>query len=125
MVSPLGRATLAVTERGPVRKLFTDTRPGRAVSTRFVAGETLDEAVAVAHELNAAGATVSLDHLGEHVFPELLVPECDVRGYPNPPTVTHQTGPCRARPDFAQILLEDVLTGAQISARRWAGLHEA
>lgn len=67
MVSPLGRATLAVTERGPVRKLFTDTRPGRAVSTRFVAGETLDEAVAVAHELNAAGATVSLDHLGEHV----------------------------------------------------------
>ncbi len=67
VVSTLGKATLAITERGPVRKLFTDTRPGRAVSTRFVAGETLDDAIAVARELNAAGATVSMDHLGEHV----------------------------------------------------------
>jgi len=67
MVSTLGKATLAITERGPVRKLFTGTRPGRAVSTRFVAGETLDDAVAVARELNDAGASVSMDHLGEHV----------------------------------------------------------
>ena len=67
MVSPLGRATLAITERGPVRKLFTGTRPGRAVSTRFVAGETLDDAIDVARDLNASGARVSLDHLGEHV----------------------------------------------------------
>jgi proline dehydrogenase len=67
MASTLGKATLAITERGPVRKLFTGTRPGRAVSTRFVAGETLDDAVAVAGQLNADGATVSMDHLGEHV----------------------------------------------------------
>jgi proline dehydrogenase len=34
---------------------------------RFVAGETLDDAVTVARRLNEAGFVVSLDHLGEHV----------------------------------------------------------
>jgi proline dehydrogenase len=34
---------------------------------RFVAGESLDEAVTVTRRLNDAGFTVSLDHLGEHV----------------------------------------------------------
>ena len=67
MTSKLGRVVLAVTERSPVRRVFTKTKPGRSLSTRFVAGETLDDAVAVARQLNAAGATVSLDHLGEHV----------------------------------------------------------
>ncbi|MBA2338197.1 MAG: proline dehydrogenase family protein [Acidimicrobiia bacterium] len=63
----LGRALLAATDLGLVRKVFTGTRPGRALSTRFVAGETLDEAAAVARRLNAKGARVSLDYLGEHV----------------------------------------------------------
>ncbi len=67
MVSALGRTVLAVTERQSVRSLFTTTRPGRALSTRFVAGETLDDAAAVAKTLNAEGFRVSLDHLGEHV----------------------------------------------------------
>lgn len=56
-----------MTNRGLVRKTITGTRPGRALSTRFVAGETLDQAVAAAIEINKKGATVSLDHLGEHV----------------------------------------------------------
>jgi len=47
--------------------MITGTRPGRALSTRFVAGETLEDAVGAALELNGRGATVSLDHLGEHV----------------------------------------------------------
>lgn len=63
----MGRAVLAVTDRSIVRSLFTETSPGRALSTRFVAGETLADAAAVAAELNAMGARVSLDHLGEHV----------------------------------------------------------
>lgn len=63
----VGRALLAVTERSLVRKVFTDTRPGRALSTRFVAGEKLDAAVAATRHLNRRGAKVSLDHLGEHV----------------------------------------------------------
>jgi len=66
-VNILGRSLLAVTNRGLVRKTITGTRPGRALSTRFVAGETLEQAVAAATELNSRGATVSLDHLGEHV----------------------------------------------------------
>ncbi len=63
----LGRGLLAVTNRSAVRKMITGTRPGRSLSTRFVAGETLAQAIAVAKEMNAKGATVSLDHLGEHV----------------------------------------------------------
>jgi proline dehydrogenase len=39
----------------------------RRLSTRFVAGETLEEALAVARKLNAEGIAVTLDHLGESV----------------------------------------------------------
>lgn len=63
----IGRGVLAITGRSQVRRVFTETRPGRAVATRFVAGETLDHAVAAVRSINAKGATVSLDHLGEHV----------------------------------------------------------
>lgn len=63
----VGRGVLGITNRGLVRKMITETRPGRALSTRFVAGETLEQAVAAAQVLNQKGASVSLDHLGEHV----------------------------------------------------------
>ncbi|HEU5260711.1 MAG TPA: proline dehydrogenase family protein [Gemmatimonadales bacterium] len=39
----------------------------RRLASRFVAGETVDSAVAALKELNAAGVTVSLDLLGEAV----------------------------------------------------------
>jgi len=67
VVSAIGRALLAVTDRSVVRSLFTETGLGRGLATRFVAGETLDDAERVARELNTAGFRVSLDHLGEHV----------------------------------------------------------
>lgn len=63
----MGRAVLAVTDRSLTRRLVTKTRPGRALSTRFVAGEDLDAATEVTRSLNAMGASVSLDLLGEHV----------------------------------------------------------
>ncbi len=63
----IGRGLLGFTKAGPVRRIITGTGPGRALSTRFVAGETLDDAIAAAAVLNAGGASVSLDHLGEHV----------------------------------------------------------
>lgn len=47
--------------------MVTGTRPGRALAGRFVAGDTLDEAVAVTHRLNEEGFLVSLDLLGEEV----------------------------------------------------------
>lgn len=49
---------------------MTRTRPGRALAGRFVAGETLDEAVEVARKLNDEGFLVSLDLLGEEVRDE-------------------------------------------------------
>ncbi len=60
-------AVLAVTDRSLTRKLVTDTRVGRAVAERFVAGDTLEAAIAVARDLNSRGMRVSMDHLGEHV----------------------------------------------------------
>jgi proline dehydrogenase len=63
----LGRLVLTARDRSAIRKLFTETAAGRSLSLRFVAGETLDQAVSAARELNAIGAQVSLDHLGEHV----------------------------------------------------------
>ncbi len=42
----------------------------RKMSARFVAGETLDQAVDVVKELNNRGINATLDHLGENVFTE-------------------------------------------------------
>ena len=67
MTSLLGRGVLGVTRRSWVRRIFTESGPGRSLARRFVAGETLEEAVDVARGLNERGAVVSLDHLGEHV----------------------------------------------------------
>lgn len=39
----------------------------KRLATRFVAGDTLDQAVAVSRRLNEEGITVTLDHLGESV----------------------------------------------------------
>jgi proline dehydrogenase len=49
------------------RRAAIDTRPGRAVASRFVAGETLSDAMGVARELDRAQITAMLDHLGENV----------------------------------------------------------
>jgi proline dehydrogenase len=66
----LGRAVLGVTNRSVVRRAVTRTRPGRALSRRFVAGEKLEDVIAVAKDLNEKGFSVSLDHLGEYVSDE-------------------------------------------------------
>lgn len=42
----------------------------RPLTRRFVAGETLDEGIALSQQLTTAGYLVSLDHLGENVFTE-------------------------------------------------------
>lgn len=46
---------------------MTNTRPGRALAGKFVAGDSLDDAASVARELNRDGFLVSLDLLGEEV----------------------------------------------------------
>jgi proline dehydrogenase len=62
----LGRLVIAVAGQSWIRRLVTEHRWGRAVAIRFVAGETLDDAVRVSRELNGRGLSVSFDHLGEH-----------------------------------------------------------
>ena len=47
--------------------MATRTRLGRAVASRFVAGEHLDDAVAAARTVAQAGIGAILDHLGENV----------------------------------------------------------
>jgi proline dehydrogenase len=41
--------------------------PAQRFAARFVAGSDLDQALAASRELNAEGATVTLDHLGESI----------------------------------------------------------
>ncbi len=66
-MSLFSRLVLAFTERPLVEASFTRLGVGRRLVERFVAGEQLDDAVAVALGLNELGMLVSLDHLGEHV----------------------------------------------------------
>ncbi len=42
-------------------------RPFKKLTTRFVAGETIEEAIAAIRELNADGCSASFDHLNESV----------------------------------------------------------
>jgi proline dehydrogenase len=58
---------MAVVGARPVEKLVTSSGPGRSLARRFVAGDTLDEAVDVARALNDDGFGVSFDLLGEAV----------------------------------------------------------
>jgi proline dehydrogenase len=50
-----------------IRQFVIHNAAARRVARRFVAGERLDEAVAVTHALNGEHISVSLDHLGENV----------------------------------------------------------
>jgi proline dehydrogenase len=50
-----------------MRRFVTQFGPARRTARRFIAGETLDEAIAVVRELNAQGILATLDHLGENV----------------------------------------------------------
>lgn len=51
----------------PVRQLMMNWGVARRAARRFVAGETIDDALAAIRELNAQGITATLDHLGENV----------------------------------------------------------
>ncbi len=58
---------MAGTRNRAVSKAITETGPGRSLAHRFVAGDTLEQAIPIARELNAQGMQVSLDLLGEEV----------------------------------------------------------
>lgn len=57
---------ILLSKAGSAQRLITRWRFASRVASRFVAGETPDDALRVAATLNAAGLNVTLDHLGEH-----------------------------------------------------------
>jgi proline dehydrogenase len=66
----LKEAMLTLAQQRSIKSFVTNNPAGRRVARRFVAGEQLDEAMAVTRQLNARGISVSLDHLGENVNDE-------------------------------------------------------
>ena len=61
----LRRVLLSAADNPAIAHLVRTQPLSRAVVRRFVAGESIEDAVATTRELVAAGLTVSLDHLGE------------------------------------------------------------
>jgi proline dehydrogenase len=65
------RSTLLYLSNQPrVFRFVRNNRLAKAFARRFVAGETLDDALAAVRALNAKGISVSLDELGESVTNE-------------------------------------------------------
>jgi proline dehydrogenase len=58
---------LYLSERKGLQNFILRREFARKRSRRFVAGETLDEAIEVVRDLNSRGMDVTLDHLGESV----------------------------------------------------------
>ena len=50
-----------------MKEFVTHNRVGRGAARRFVAGETLEDAMTATQELNRSGIQAALDHLGENV----------------------------------------------------------
>jgi proline dehydrogenase len=63
----LSKALLAASRRPGLRRVVTGNPATRRVVNRFVAGEKLDDALAVVGGLSADGIQVTLDHLGEDI----------------------------------------------------------
>jgi proline dehydrogenase len=62
------RQTFIVLSKSSLARAFVTHAPfASAAARRFVAGETIDDAVRAARELNEAGMTVTMDYLGESV----------------------------------------------------------
>lgn len=58
---------LTLSHSDAMRQFVTHFGPARRTARRFIAGETLDEAIPVVRELNGRGILATLDHLGENV----------------------------------------------------------
>ena len=63
----VSQVLLAASRRPALRRVVTGTPATRRVVDRFVAGENLDDALAVVRTLTGDGLAVTLDHLGEDV----------------------------------------------------------
>lgn len=69
-MNPLRHIFIALSQSARARQLMIQYGPARKLARRFIAGETLDEAIAVVRDLNRSGIYATLDHLGENVASE-------------------------------------------------------
>lgn len=67
MNGPVLRAPVLKLTRAPWFRALAGSPIGRAVASRFVPGEHLDQAIAACRDLQAQGVGAVLDHLGENV----------------------------------------------------------
>jgi proline dehydrogenase len=63
----LRRTFITLSRSEAMRRFILHFGPARRTALRFVAGELLDEAIAVVRQFNVAGIWATLDHLGENV----------------------------------------------------------
>ncbi len=63
-------ALIALSRNKTLQNLIVKIPISRKMARRFVAGETLDEAIAAVRALNQQGMLATLDHLGENVSSE-------------------------------------------------------
>jgi proline dehydrogenase len=84
-------ALIYLSRQEGLKDLATRFRPFKKLTTRFVAGESVDEAVQMIRQINAEGATASFDHLNESVSAESEA-EQEVREYLRILTKIAETG---------------------------------
>jgi len=63
-------ALLYLSRREGLKDFATSFRPFKKLTTRFVAGETIDEAISYIRQINVEGCSASFDHLNESVTSE-------------------------------------------------------
>ncbi len=67
MVSPLRHTLIALSKSPKMQEIIVGIPVSRRMARRFVAGETLVDAIDAIRATNAAGMLATLDFLGEHV----------------------------------------------------------
>jgi proline dehydrogenase len=73
-------ALIYLSRQEGLKEFATKFPPFKKLTTRFIAGETTEEAVAAIREINARGASASFDHLNESVS-SVAATEDEVREY--------------------------------------------
>jgi len=84
-------ALLYLARHEGLKDFATQFSPFKKMTTRFVAGEDMAEAIAAIREINARGATASFDHLNESVA-SVAETEAEVREYNRVLAAIDETG---------------------------------
>jgi len=69
-MNPMKDFLLFLSKRKWLKNVMSTSGPFRVISKRFVAGDTIEEGIAVSHELNKNKILVTFDQLGESVQDE-------------------------------------------------------